>query len=356
MSQPSSVNHRFQPDDLKRFARAVLATTGASGIKTNAIADILMEGELLGYKTHGLKRLAYNVQLLKDATDEPVDFDCGTRDIPVFSWDASFNPGPWVLTRALDHGADMASHFGISLGVIKRSGHIACAAAYMPKMLKRGLITLIMASTPNERVICPPAGATPITSSTPMAFAAPGTIAPLLFDFTLGAITLGALEQAAHDGRRLADRVLRQADGTLTNDPSKIKAIPPASILPFGGPFGMHKGFSLALMVEVMTAGLTGLLPDDAKDDGEANCISIIVIDPRKFVGIATVQRVVDMLRDSLRQDAKHGARIPGERAWRARENAHEYGLELTKQTNNILLALSKKTGVLFPEVLASRV
>ncbi|MEM7569869.1 MAG: Ldh family oxidoreductase [Pseudomonadota bacterium] len=340
--------YRFAPAALGVFARAVLATTGAPREKVHAIADVLLEGELLGYQTHGLKRLAYNFQLLQERAADHLEFDHSVQDRPVFSWDAAFQPGPWVITEALDHSAALAKRFGTSLGVIKRSGHTACAAAYMPKMLERGLITLLMASTPNERVICAPAGTTPVTSSTPLAFAAPSASSPMLFDFTLGAVTLGAIEQAAYDRRVLLDKALRCADGALTDDPNAINQTPPASILPLGGPFGMHKGFALALMVEVLTAGLTGLLPEEATGDGESNSVSIIVIDPDKFAGVGAVQKAVDILEGYMNQDA--GARMPGSRAWQARLGAHKDGVPITRQTFDILTSLSQSTGIALPD------
>ncbi len=77
----------------------------------------------------------------------------------------------------------------------------------------------------------------------------------------------------------------------------------------------MHKGFSLALMLEVLTAGLTGLLPEDAKEDEESNSACLIVIDPKKFLGVAAFQKAVESLKDAVSQDTEQGARLPGARA-----------------------------------------
>ena len=82
--------YRFAPAALEAFARAVLATTGAPREKVNAIADVLLEGELLGYQTHGLRRLASGFQLLQARADDHLEFDRSVQDRPVFRWDAGF--------------------------------------------------------------------------------------------------------------------------------------------------------------------------------------------------------------------------------------------------------------------------
>ncbi|MEO1019068.1 MAG: Ldh family oxidoreductase, partial [Pseudomonadota bacterium] len=282
---------RFAVDELSLFLNSVLDHTGAPYEKCRAVAKVLLEGELLGYRTHGLVRLSYNYELLKAnaATDQdtPLLLDEG----PVFVADGSSQAGPWVLSNVVRHCADQAQTNGVCVGVIRRSGHIACAAAYMIELVERGLVGLILASTPSERVVSSPDGYKPITSNTPIAFCAPGENSPLLFDFTTAASTIGKITSASDQGHRLAEACLRTPDGELTDDPSAFFADPAATILPFGGEQGRHKGFALSLMIEALTFGLMGCSSAEAAQDGENNSVFLLVVDPEKFAGQAAMMR-----------------------------------------------------------------
>ncbi|MEO1407847.1 MAG: Ldh family oxidoreductase, partial [Pseudomonadota bacterium] len=229
---------------------------------------------------------------------------------------------------------------------------IACAAAYMIELVERGLVGLILASTPSERVVSSPDGYKPITSNTPIAFCAPGENSPLLFDFTTAASTIGKITSASDQGHRLAEACLRTPDGELTDDPSAFFADPAATILPFGGEQGRHKGFALSLMIEALTFGLMGCSSAEAAQDGENNSVFLLVVDPEKFAGQAAMMRAIDLMYADVTGDASGDARIPGARAWRSRAEAMVSGLVLAESSGVILKEFACKTGIPLPSFL----
>lgn len=338
--------NRFAVDDLSLFLNSVLDHTGASYEKCCAVAKVLLEGELLGYKSHGLVRLPYNFELLKTNAASEQGSPLLLDDGPVFVADGNSQAGPWVLSNVVRHCAAQAQKNGVGVGVVRRSGHIACAAAYMIELVEKGLVGLIVASTPSERVVSSPDGYQPITSNTPIAFCAPGEKSPLLFDFTTAASTIGKISSASRQGHRLAEACLRTPDGELTDDPNAFFADPAATIVPFGGGQGRHKGFALSLMIEALTLGLTGYNSAEAAKDGENNSVFLLVVDPERFAGQAAMKRAIDLMYADVIGDASGDARMPGARAWRSRAEAMVSGLVLAESSYRVLKELSKQTGV----------
>src|SRR5690606_25760962 len=101
--------------------------------------------------------------------------------------------------------------------------------------------------------MAPFGGSRPVYGTNPMAFAAPrADHPPLVFDFATSATAFGEVRLAALHGEALPEGIGVDAQGNPTTDPAKI--IAGGSLLPFGA----HKGSALAMMVELLSAALTG--------------------------------------------------------------------------------------------------
>ena len=59
--------------------------------------------------------------------------------------------------------------------------------------------------------------------------------------------------------QKLPGAWVQDADGNGSDDPAVLYTDPPGTILPIGGKAYGHKGFGLALMIEALTQGLSGL-------------------------------------------------------------------------------------------------
>ena len=128
-----------------------------------------------------------------------------------------------------------------------RLGYFAARAA------RRGLVCLITAtSTPR---ISHPAGGNPLLGTNPLCLALPGDPEPDVIDVSMGRVTYGAVLKATQPARSSPPRRPR-LDGTATTDPSAVEANA-AGVLPFGGDQA-HKGFALALLVELLCTALAG--------------------------------------------------------------------------------------------------
>src|SRR4051812_39829805 len=107
------MSHRHSAAALTDFARMLLERAGVDAEKSRAVAEVLVEGDLLGHTTHGLALLpAYLDEVGKGSmrkTGEPrviADFPAAV------TWDGGRLPGPWLVRRAIEVAVPRAKQNG----------------------------------------------------------------------------------------------------------------------------------------------------------------------------------------------------------------------------------------------------
>ncbi|HEY5293604.1 MAG TPA: Ldh family oxidoreductase, partial [Burkholderiales bacterium] len=150
---------RYDAPALVEFAKSLLTGAGMPGDRARDVADILVEGDLLGHDTHGLQLLASYLQHIEAGqmklVGEPITLaDHGA----VLTWDGQRLPGPWLVLRAMDIAAEKAKIYGSGTVTIGRSHHIACLAAYLKRATDQGLVMLLLSSAPSGASVAPHGG------------------------------------------------------------------------------------------------------------------------------------------------------------------------------------------------------
>ncbi len=326
------MNERYRPEDLVSFVTRLFRGAGLAEDRARAMAETFVAADLLGFTTHGMQRVPINLDWLNRGETRAAGEPRVLRDRPAaFSWDADFLPGPWVVHRAMSEAADRARRNGIAAATLQRCTHVACLAAYLLPLLEHGLVGLMTVSTPDERFISPFGGREAVFSNNPLAFCAPTSGAPLLFDVSMAITAGGQIARAAREGRRLPEACLKTADGEATDDPHAMSTDPPGTVMPIGGLGHGHKGYALTLLTEVLSQAIGGHGRRDAAGEGEANSVYLQVVDPTAFSEwedyLAEVDYLLEACRRTAPDDPASPVRVPGESAWRRREQALEQGL-----------------------------
>lgn len=328
------MSERFAVAALEGFVGELFRGAGLDRERATALARTFLEADLLGFTTHGIQRVPINLQWLEEgltrAAGQPGVL---AERAAVFSWDAAFLPGPWVVGRAVEDLARRAETCGVAAATLQRCTHVACLAAYLVPLVERGFVAMMVVSTPDERFISPFGGRQAVFSNNPIAFCAPTSGAPLLFDVSMAITAGGRIDRAAREGRRLPEPCLKSAAGRVTDDPAVMAADPPGTVMPIGGAGHGHKGYALTLMTEVLSQALGGHGRSDAAGEGEANSVFLEVLDPRAFGAWQDYLREADYLlaacREAAPDDPAKPVRVPGEAAWQRRQAAIEHGVEL---------------------------
>ena len=341
---------RYDAEALTDFAEGLLTAAGLQEAAARDVAEVLVEGDLLGHDTHGLQLLApYLAELDKGSMTKIGEPEIVNQRAAVATWDGHRLPGPWLVRRAIDWARPRAQEHGVATVVIRRSHHIACLAVYMEKVARAGLMIEIHSSDPAVASVAPFGGTQAVFTPNPIAVGIPTSRDPILIDVSSSVTTNGL------SNRMRAAKVKGEHDwwldslGQPTNDPAVLFTTPPGTILPLGGLDSGHKGYGLLLMVEAMTGGLAGYGRADVPE-GWGATVMVRITDPAAFGGSAEFTWQSDWLADACRSNPpRQGVervRLPGENAARRKRKALAEGVTLHQGVFDKLLAQAAQLGI----------
>ncbi len=344
---------RYRAGDLAGFAHALLVRAGVRDDIARDVADVLVDGDLLGHTTHGLALLAPYLGELGKGTMAKDGAPVVVNARPaVATWDGQRLPGPWLTLRAFDAAAAMATTYGTGTIVIRRAHHIACLAAYLKRMTDRKLMALLYCSDPSACSVAPFGGVTPVFTPNPMAAGIPTSGDPILLDISASYTTNGLTGRLFKAGEKLPHPWVQDADGNATDDPAVLFGERKGTLLPLGGLDAGHKGYALALLIETCTAALAGFGRADP-GEGWGATVFVQVLDPAAFGGIADYTRQADWLVDACHAATPRPGgprvRLPGENGMRRYRDQQANGVALFEGILPSLLPWAEKLGVAVP-------
>src|ERR1043165_8138905 len=93
---------KYEATALRNFAKDLLLASGLNDERAFDVADVLLEGDLLGHTTHGLALLPLYLEALRENTMEKI----GEPEINIdhgasLTWDGRYLPGPWLVRQAI---------------------------------------------------------------------------------------------------------------------------------------------------------------------------------------------------------------------------------------------------------------
>jgi LDH2 family malate/lactate/ureidoglycolate dehydrogenase len=210
----------YAAEALVAFAAALFREAGLDEAKAPTVAEVLLEGDLLGHTTHGLMLAAPYLQALEDGS---MTRDGGPAVVSdqggALSWDGRRLPGPWLVVKAIEEASARAAAQGIAAVAIRQSHHIACLAAYLERATAQGRMILLACSDPSEASVAPFGGLRALFTPDPIAIGIPTDGAPILIDMSASITTNGMTARLRNEGRRFPGEWAITADGEPTDDP-----------------------------------------------------------------------------------------------------------------------------------------
>ena len=309
-------------DDVETLAHDCLTANGASPLQAGAVARSIRDAEAEGTRSIGLGYLPWYCGHLKvgkiSGHAQPKLRQTAPGTVMVDAADGFAHPAYEAGESAL---VAAARSQGIALLGISNAYACGVLGYFTARLARQGLVAMMFANA--SSTMAPWGGKKPFFGTNPWSLAAPRTGAPLILDSSSSATAYVNLATAAARGEPIPPHWALDADGRPTTDATAALA---GTIAPAGG----HKGSALALMVEVLAAGVTGAqfshqassLGDDQGGPPRLGQL-LIAIQPGQ-AGLAA--RLDEMLAEMASQS---GVRIPGDRRHSHKQRAELHGVHV---------------------------
>jgi L-2-hydroxycarboxylate dehydrogenase (NAD+) len=264
-------------ETLRSFINDVFLHAGVSQEDAGTCADVIIESDIRGIESHGIGRLKYYYERIKNGQHQVVTNFEVVKETPTTAVvDGHHGMGMIIGTRAMQMAIDKARVAGLGCVAVRNSTHYGIAGYYPAMAVKNGMIGM---SVTNARPsVSPTFGVQPMLGTNPIAFGAPTDEEfPFLYDAATPITQRGKIEVLARAEKPVPSGwVIDQSSSPMTDSEKALKALGnrTASFLPLGGAgeiLAGHKGYGLGTMVEILSAslqsgtflhGLTGIGPD----------------------------------------------------------------------------------------------
>lgn len=297
----------LQHEPLETLARDIFQAIQVPPAGAAWMARLLVRANLRGHDSHGVIRIPQYIASWKkgdaNPTGEPVVVQEGPATALV---DGKLGFGQIVARRGMEVAMEKAAAIGLAAVGVFNSNHIGRLADYTEMASERNMLALLAVNAGGAgQRMAPWGGRAPRLSTNPIAFACPtGGGVPISFDIATTMAAEGKVRVKRNRKEPLPPGWVLDADGNPTTDPNAIYGNPPGTILPVGG----HKGYSLALMIEVL-AGIVARGGYSRENPGPVmNGIFMVVVDISRFVAPGTFRAEVDDLIRYL----KSSPTVPG--------------------------------------------
>ncbi|MEZ5797622.1 MAG: Ldh family oxidoreductase [Paracoccaceae bacterium] len=344
---------QIMPETLRVFAAALLQAHGLAPHLAEATAEILVMGDMIGHDTHGVGLIPWYLdelaagRMARDGEPE-VTSDRGA----CFVWNGRQLPGAYLLRQALDLACDRAAQHGVVTAAIHSAHHTCALAAFLARATDRGLIAQISVSNPAAARVAPFGGTRALLTPNPLAAGFPTSGDPILIDVSASITTTTMTQTLAAQGGRFPEPWLLTATGQPSDDPRELTERG-GTLMALGGALKGHKGYGLALMVDLMGQGLSGRGRANVPAGPLAQSAFLQVIDPAAFAGLDAFTEQSDHIAAACRAnppaDPARPVRVPGDQAAARRRKAMAEGVPLADALWSRLSALAASAGLSLP-------
>lgn len=322
---------------LSGFVAAVFAKAGVPADEAAIIADSLTEADLTGVESHGVSRVPIYLKRIETGVVNAAAKMEVVADLPgALVLDGCNSMGIITGVRAMDMAVKKAETAGAVFVTVKNSNHFGIAAYFTRRALAKNMIGYAASNAPST--MAPWGGIKPYMGTNPFSVAIPaGSELPIVMDMATSVVAQGKIILASKEGKPIPFGWAITKDGDPTDDP---KAALEGTVLPFGGP----KGYSISLLLDVLSGVLSGaafgpylfnMWNDFKNPQNVGHCFG--VMDVKKFLPLDDFRQKMDtMIRDIKTSPRAKGVEeifLPGEIEHRKREKRIAEGIPLGPKT-----------------------
>jgi LDH2 family malate/lactate/ureidoglycolate dehydrogenase len=346
---------RVRPEWLVAAVGALFEGAGVSTRAARTVAGALVDSDMRGMPSHGVMLVPMYLDRLHAGSVSRYDeAEVVVEHGAVTVLDARHALGQLTGDQGMQIAIERSREYGVGVTVTRHAFHFGGAYRYALAAASAGCIGVAAANT---RPLMPaPGGAEAVVGNNPVAVAVPVPegAEPIVLDIALSEAALGKIRLAAQEGREIPANWATDAEGRPTTDPE-------AAIAGLLLPIGLHKGYGLALIVDVLTGVLSGggfgrrvkgLYADVAAPNDAAHLF--LALDVAAFGPAEEFQERIAALRAEIAGAARAPGidrlYVPGERASERHATALRAGVPVDRSTLQALQAAARHAGLPWSE------
>ena len=327
---------KVRVSELRRFCENILKKTGLSQFDAFTIADSLLFCNLRGIDSHGIMRFPIYLQRLKEG---------GTKLKPKISilkekpasvlLDGDNGMGQVVGVFATKLAIEKAKEVGACFVGVRGSSHYGAASFYSIKIAKANMIGFSGCNT--TPIMAAWGGAKRVIGNNPLSIAVPYQEGqPVALDIAMSKVAGGKVRLAAINNQTIPKGWIIDRYGKETENPNDYSE---------GGallPFGEHKGYGLAVIMEILSGALVGAgmlrkipiyIKEFKKPLNIGHCFA--AIDIESFMDLEEFTKRVNWINQEIKSsplsEGSKGVFIPGELEVRIEEERKRNGIPISE-------------------------
>ena len=343
---------RFQPSYLRQITARVAEHVGVSHEDAEIFAHALVDADVHGTSTHGVSRLdIYLERISKGLINPRAQLSVDRSHGSVLALDGGNGLGQVQAMKALQLLMPLAKTNGVATATIRNSQHFGALSYYCNYAAEHGMILLAMTNC--EPAMSPTGGYEPFFGTNPIAASFPRKDGPpVKVDLATSIVARGNIVAANKKKEPVPEGWALSRTGEPTTDAAE-------ALLGTVETMAGHKGYALALMVEVLSGVLSGAAIgsdvgsmyknlDREQNVGHFFCLFDIAafMDESRFDD--RMSWMVERLKANKRRQGADEILIPGERSARAAAQNERSGVALGPETVVELERWCKRFGIAF--------
>lgn len=346
------MSDHFNPELVKNLVAAIAGKAGVRRPDAAILADALVDADVHGTSTHGVSRLNIYIRRIQKGLINPkAKLVIERRRGGTLAVDAGNGLGQVQAVKTLEKLIPKAKRNGVAAATIRNSQHFGALSYYCNRAAAQDMI--LFATSGCEPAMSPEGACQAFFGTNPLAASFPtGQGFPVKIDLATSVVARGNIIAAQKRGQPIPSGWALTVEGEPTTDAAAALA---GTVLTMAG----HKGYALALLVEIFSSVLSGAAVgpaigsmyknlDRKQDVGHFFCL----LDIAAFMDVGEFKRRLDQAIDGIKACRKRPGvteiLIPGERSQqKARQNLAQ-GIVLDEATRRELKVLCEELGVEF--------
>jgi uncharacterized oxidoreductase len=341
----------FQAAPLARAIEALVAAGGSEPREAQLVAENLVTANLTGHDSHGIGMIPRYVESLQEGGLQPnrhpaIKFDGGA----LIALDGRAGYGQVIGLEATDIAIERAKAHGVCVMALANSHHLCRIGQWAEQAVAQGLVSISFVNVISRSIVAPFGGSDARFGTNPCTVGVPlAGQPPFILDMATSGVAQGKVRVAHNKGEKLPPGLLLDDQGNPTLE-ARFGVLEPFGALTT---FGLHKGYGLAVVCELLGGALSGggtWHTADRSKKRVLNGMLTILIDPRKLGTAAVFERearaFVEWVKQSPPAPGVDRVRIAGDPERETRARREKDGIAVDAATWQEIRAAGAKVGV----------